>query len=215
MQKVLLDDFVGVEPNVAEKISHGIDAVSRQVLNYFGRLRFRIAEVNCHYFEDNGRFPNNSHLPVLVYRAFLELPKADEVKSVEQTLQQHHWKRSAGPTLAGFHHYHSTAHKALAIWHGGLSLELGGPGGEKVTLEKGDLIVLPAGTAHRCLYRSPDLGCTGALPVGQEADVNYGNLTERPRADRNIRRVALPLLDPCCGKDGPLFSRWNIPRISE
>jgi uncharacterized protein YjlB len=71
-----------------------------------------------------------------------------------------------------------------------------------------DVIIIPAGVAHKNLSTSADFGVVGAYPEGQDWDMNYGKPGERPKADLNIERVALPKLDPIYGASGPLLEKW-------
>jgi uncharacterized protein YjlB len=74
----------------------------------------------------------------------------------------------------------------------------------------GDVIVLPAGTAHKRIVMSADFLVVGAYPPGQENwDLLRGNPEDRPKADDNIAKVPLPKTDPVAGKDGPLLEHWQ------
>jgi len=73
----------------------------------------------------------------------------------------------------------------------------------------GDVLVIPAGVAHKNLGASADLGVVGAYPRGQSPDMNDGHDGERPRADQNIAQVPLPAADPVFGVDGPLMRQWT------
>jgi uncharacterized protein YjlB len=65
------------------------------------------------------------------------------------------------------------------------------------------------GVAHKCLEQTDDFGVVGFYPRGQEVDMNYGKLDERPAADERISALALPEEDPLFGPDGPLLTCWN------
>jgi uncharacterized protein YjlB len=69
------------------------------------------------------------------------------------------------------------------------------------------VLVLPAGTGHRRLGRSPDFAVSGAYPAGQE---QYDVCRSRsPETDLRIGKVPLPATDPVRGKDGPLLRLWS------
>jgi uncharacterized protein YjlB len=76
-------------------------------------------------------------------------------------------------------------------------------------LEKGDVLVIPAGVAHKNLDEENDVGVIGAYPDGRDYDMNYGKPAERPQTDENIARVPIPFTDPLQGKNGELTKRWN------
>ena len=75
----------------------------------------------------------------------------------------------------------------------------------------GDVIVIPAGVAHKNLGASADFRVVGAYPRGQHPDLCTGKPGERPQADRRIARVPLPEQDPVYGPGGPLIAHWPAP----
>jgi uncharacterized protein YjlB len=81
-----------------------------------------------------------------------------------------------------------------------------------VKLHAGDVVVLPAGTAHMNLGHSSDYLIVGGYPPGQSPDMCYGKPGERPDADADIGAVSLPETDPVSGKQGPLKKHWMINR---
>lgn len=166
------------------------------------------AQVAAHLLPDDGTFPNNERLPLLVYVGALHLPARDPAATIEALFQANHWGGSWRNGVYGFQHYHSRAHEVLGIFSGTAKLQLGGEGGVVVTVGAGDVAILPAGTAHKNLGSSPDFRCVGAYPPGQYPDMNYGRSGERPGADNSIARVALPPADPVYGDQGPLVEQW-------
>ena len=162
-------------------------------------------EPTRHQFADDGVFPN-SRLPVLVYRRALAAPTA---AGFEQLFEANSWSSAWRNGLYSVHHYHSTAHEVLGIYQGRVTARLGGPGGIAVTLEAGDVVVIPAGVAHKNDGASGDFRVVGAYPTGTGPDMQYGKSGERPGTDRNIARVPLPAADPVRGAGGPLASLWR------
>jgi uncharacterized protein YjlB len=162
--------------------------------------------VQAFILRDDGTFPNNAELAVLVYpQAF---PGAD-ADAIESTFAEHGWDHGWRAGVFGFHHYHSTAHEVLGCYGGHAEILLGGPEGRVVELHAGDAIVLPAGVAHKNVGSSPDFRVVGHYPADQDFDMMYGNPGERPRADRNIAAVPMPEQDPVFGPEGPLVQRWR------
>jgi uncharacterized protein YjlB len=89
-------------------------------------------------------------------------------------------------------------------------IRLGGTVGVTIVAEKGDMLILPAGTGHQNLGASADFHVVGGYPEGQSADLLRGKKGERPAADERIARVALPAADPLSGANGPLIEHWKI-----
>ena len=90
-----------------------------------------------------------------------------------------------------------------------MRVQFGGEDGITLVAEAGDVLILPAGLAHKNLWSSHDFRVVGAYPQGTSWDMNYGKEGERPEADKNIARVPLPPTDPVYGKEGPLRKAWD------
>lgn len=166
-----------------------------------------IASVSAVQFKDDGRFPNSA-LPLLIFQHALA---ADEVspEQMELLFGTNSWPAQWRSGIYPFHHYHSTAHEVLGIARGSARLMLGGPEGREFDVAAGDVIVIPAGVAHRRLSSSDDFLVVGGYPPGQSWDLLEGKDGERPRADDNIAHVPLPETDPVGGTQGPLLERWK------
>jgi uncharacterized protein YjlB len=153
-------------------------------------------------------FPNNDMLPVLVYRHVFDATGRQIADIIEQTFNKNKWTNSWRNGILRQHHYHSNTHEALGISSGQCKIQLGGPTGIILDVEKGDVVILPAGIAHKNLGCSDHFECIGGYPEGIEYDLKYGKPEERPEADDNIRKVPLPETDPVYGYDGALITFW-------
>lgn len=165
----------------------------------------KIVEPVQHRFDDDAVFPN-SHLPVLIYRAAIPTPKG---AAFEELFEAHGWSSAWRNGLYSVHHYHSTAHEVLGIFQGWVTARLGGPRGQTVRLEAGDVVIIPAGVAHKNDGASSDFRVVGAYPEGTGPDMQYGKPGERPGTDRNIAAVPSPVADPVHGHAGPLTRLWR------
>jgi uncharacterized protein YjlB len=165
-------------------------------------------QVVSHTLTDDGIFPNNARLPLLVYRQAVTLPSYDPAAVFETLFADHQWGSSWRNGIYGFHHYHSTAHEVLGVFRGHATVQFGGDQGVVLSLQAGDVVIIPAGVAHKNLGASRDFGVVGAYPHGQRWDVCYGKPGERPRAEHNIARVPMPKADPVYGSHGPLGDYW-------
>jgi uncharacterized protein YjlB len=163
----------------------------------------------AHRLADDGTFPN-SVLPALIYKAAVAARGGDPAAAFETLFARHGWEGSWRDGLYTFHHYHSTAHEVLGVYSGIVHVQLGGERGVTVDLETGDVVVIPAGVAHKNLAASSDFKIVGAYPAGTSPDLRYGKPGERPAADRNIARLAIPD-DPVAGRPGALATLWRHP----
>ena len=170
-------------------------------------------QVKSVLLQDDGRFPNNGRLPLLLYPGAIEAdaaPTAEALASaVEDTFRRNGWGGSWRNGVYGMHHYHSTAHEALGVYTGSARVQLGGESGPVFDVRAGDVVVIPAGVAHKRLASSADFGVVGAYPDGQRPDMCYGSGGERPRTEDNIQRVPAPGKDPLYGEEGPLLDLWK------
>ncbi|CAB1078026.1 Cupin domain-containing protein [Olavius algarvensis Delta 1 endosymbiont] len=160
--------------------------------------------------KDDGTFPNNGKLPLIVYQGILVLSGSDPAATAENLFALNGWSGSWRNGIYGFHHYHSMAHEVLGVYSGSAQVQLGGDQGVSLTVNCGDVIIIPAGVAHKNLGADHDFRVVGAYPRGQAPDMCYGKSGERPRADRNIAEVSLPKMDPGYGNAGPLAKHWTV-----
>jgi uncharacterized protein YjlB len=165
------------------------------------------SEPRAELLPDTGEFPNSKY-PALLYKAVLPTG-SDLASSFEALFERNGWPGAWRNGLYRTHHYHSTAHEALGVYRGHVKLRLGGPAGPLVTLEAGDVAIVPAGVAHKNEGQSDDFAVVGAYPRGTSPDMNYGTPSERPAADRNIAQLARPNADPVTGKAGALTRLWR------
>lgn len=164
--------------------------------------------VGVHLLRDDGVYPNNDRLPLLVYQGALRLEQGNPASAIEALFRENLWGGSWRNGVYGFHHYHSTAHEVLGVYGGRARIQLGGEQGIVLSIERGDVVIIPAGVAHKNLGASSDFFVVGAYPRGQRPDMNYGKPGERPRADENAARVPLPQADPVYAARGLLADQW-------
>ncbi|KAI9798513.1 MAG: hypothetical protein M1833_004780 [Piccolia ochrophora] len=109
-------------------------------------------------------------------------------------------------TMYSTTHFHSTTHEVLCIARGKATLCFGGeenPGRVEPTVEKGDVVVVPAGVGHR-LLEDKDKGfeMVGSYPNGESWDMCYGKAGEEDKVD-GIKRLGWFQKDPIYGDEGP------------
>lgn len=158
---------------------------------------------------DDGTYPNNARLPALLYRRAFQLPEAHPERVIERSFHAHAWTNGWRNGVYDCHHYHSEAHEVLGCYSGSAKVQLGGPRGQVLDVRAGDVVVIPAGVAHKRIDASADFKVVGCYAGGRDYDMNYGKPAERPKADEHIARVPLPEADPVYGERGPLIEHWR------
>ena len=161
-------------------------------------------------FQDDGTVPNNPHLPMLHYRRCIDLsgtPHPEEV--IESVFRKNGWGDLWRNGIFPYVHYHSQIHEGLGVARGRAKVRFGGEKGQEINIQEGDVILLPAGTGHQCLWASPDLMVIGTYPKTGRYDLCRGSKREHTRALETIPKVPLPESDPVFGKVGPLLRLWR------
>jgi uncharacterized protein YjlB len=159
--------------------------------------------------KQNGHFPNNADLPVILYQQALKLPDRGAAQLAINIFHQNHWSNEWTNGIYDYHHFHSITHEALGIISGQAMIMLGGTRGITLELKKGDVLVIPAGVAHKCMKAADDFKCVGAYPEGKDFDILTGKPEEEANAISNIQQVPLPSFDPVYGKEGHLMAYWH------
>jgi uncharacterized protein YjlB len=164
-------------------------------------------------FEDDGFVPNNSALPLVLYRGAVRLDDASDPAAVYEALfQANGWGDAWRDSIYDFVHYHPGIHEVLGVARGHALVQFGGPSGRELETQPGDIAILPAGTGHRCLRASDDLLVVGAYPPTGEYEEYRATKEEHDRALAKIINVALPQSNPVYGPDGPLVRLWRDAR---
>jgi uncharacterized protein YjlB len=167
--------------------------------------------IEDYLFADDGVVPNNPRLPLIVYRGALGTA-GDAAASCVTLFDRNGWTGAWKNGVYAHHHYHSSAHEVLGVVAGWVRVRLGGEGGQTVELRAGDVVVIPAGVAHKNEGASPDHLVVGAYPRGQSPDMRSPGVAGHTSALPQIAVVPLPAGDPVHGSSGPLVERWRAAK---
>lgn len=145
----------------------------------------------------NDWVPNNGSHPVRLYRQALKGKGLPDPTGTQQLFKAHGWPAQWVDGIYAYHHYHSNAHEVLGVIQGYARLMLGGPGGQELSVQAGDVLVLPAGIGHCNLGSSDDFRVVGGYPLGQEPDLCRAAPTDAQQ--RAIEQTPYPATDPVLG----------------
>ena len=168
--------------------------------------------VSRHSIPAHNLIPNTSiqNKPLLHYRGAFP-PGSLTALAIESHLSsvgvvEPQWRFTMYSTT----HFHSTAHEVLCISRGKARLCFGGeenPGKVEMQVEKGDVLILPAGVGHRLLEDLTDSGgfeMVGSYPTGYNWDMCYGKKGEEDKVQR-IAKLPWFSRDPIYGDQGPVL----------
>lgn len=170
--------------------------------------------VAAHYIPSYSLIPNTSphgH-PLLIYYSCF--PTLTSASAIESHLPSNNITPQWRYTMYSTSHYHSTTHEILCIVSGRAKLLFGGeknPGKVKAEVSVGDVVVVPAGVAHRLLEDvEGGFEMVGSYPKGCSWDMCYGEEGEEMKA-RAVEDVKWLEKDPMYGNDGPVL--WSKERL--
>lgn len=166
--------------------------------------------VSKHLIPAHDRLPNSSILdkPLLIYRsAFIGDASAVEshLRFIGVVVPQ--WRYTMYSTT----HFHSTSHEVLCVTSGRAKLCFGGednPDRVTPTVQRGDVMIVPAGMAHRLLQDMNDASgafeMVGSYPNGCHWDMCYGVPGEDEKVE-STRSLPWFQRDPIFGDHGPVL----------
>lgn len=165
-------------------------------------------ETLLYYFDDDGITPN-SHLPVLIYRDVLKGVTENFADYLEKTFRQNNWTNNWRDIVLDEDHYHSSTHEVLGISGGSVNLQLGGKKGNQFEVAMGDVLIIPAGVAHRSMDAHSDYEVVGGYPDGLSWDMIYCEPEKYEAAKTAIEALPTPKTDPLFGANGYLQKIWT------
>ena len=154
-----------------------------------------------------GRLPNTAiqKKPLMIYHSAFD--KSASASTIEDHLSSvgvvsPQWRY----TMFSQSHFHSTAHEVLCVAQGKAKLCFGGeenPTKVETVVEKGDVMVVPAGVAHRLLEDiGGDYSMVGSYPTGKSWDMCYGHDGEEDQV-KGIGSLGWFEKDPIYAEEGP------------
>jgi uncharacterized protein YjlB len=168
----------------------------------------KILQVSRHQIPAFNNFPNTSiqGKPLLIYHSAFQKPSASQVESHLSSVGvvAPSWRY----TMYSTSHFHSNTHEVLGVFAGSARLCFGGeenPDRVEPVVEQGDVIVVPAGVAHRLMEDRGDFTMVGSYPGGKSWDMCYGRDDEAERVKR-IKDLGWFTEDPIYGKEGPALA---------
>jgi uncharacterized protein YjlB len=161
-------------------------------------------------FTDDGVIPNNPALPFLLMRGVLDFAGSpDPEKLTEAIFLRNGWGNVWRNGIFEYVHYHSMVHEVMGIARGRAKVRFGGAEGKEIELIGGDVVVVPAGVGHQCVWADPNLMVVGAYPPTGEYNLCRSTRADHAKALKTVPLVPLPETDPVFGADGPLTRLWR------
>lgn len=144
----------------------------------------------------------------MIYHKAFQLPISpamieSHLKQIAAVVPQ--WRYTMYPTT----HFHSTTHEVLCVSRGQARLCFGGEHNEsrvEPVVEQGDVIIVPAGVAHRLLEEigPGSFEMVGSYPEGCNWDMCFGCKDEEAHVNR-IKELPWFRRDPIYGDQGPVL----------
>lgn len=154
------------------------------------------------------RIPNTSiqSKPLMIYHGAFDATHtelATRLEEIGEVIPQ--WVYG----MYGQTHFHSTTHEVLGVVAGCAQLCFGGEGNPErfePIVQKGDMIIVPAGVGHRLLNElntsHARFKMVGSYPRNKQWDMCYGREGEEEKV-KEIAKLGWFRQDPLFGSDGP------------
>ena len=146
------------------------------------------------FMKDDGTFPNNQHYPTLIYKNSFQGSETDGRRLI---VNKNEWTEPWVWGIFSYHHYHTKAWELLLCVCGSASIQLGGDAGPTVKIDKGDLVLIPPGVAHKQLEEHGGFSLLGSYPTFRfdgRIDTCRGKPTDEER--KMIQECYVPKTDP-------------------
>ena len=146
------------------------------------------------FMKDDGTFPNNEHYPTLIYKHAFH---GSESEGRRLIVNKNEWTEPWVWGIFSYHHYHTKAWELLLCVCGSASIQLGGDDGPTVKIDKGDLVLIPPGVAHKQLEEGGGFSLLGSYPTFRfdgRIDTFRGKPTDEER--KRIQDCYVPKTDP-------------------
>lgn len=168
------------------------------------------------HVQENEPFPNNP-LPVLHYSKAVNglTGSPDAAQNVLDFFEKNGYTNGWIDGIFYYHHFHANTHEALACVSGEAMVQLGGPDRETYLFQKGDVLLLPAGTAHKRVDATEDFRIIGAYPDGMDPDMQKGEAEDYEKIKERIADVPVPKTDPVGGEDGAVSKHWIEQNVEQ
>ncbi|MCX7356425.1 MAG: cupin [Alphaproteobacteria bacterium] len=162
------------------------------------RAAVRARKAHTFHFDDDDLTPNNSRLPLVVYRGAVNLSGASDPAAMFEVLfESNGWGEGWRGGVYDYDHYHSAIHEVLGIARGRVEVRFGGEGGKA--------------TGHKRLAASDDLLVVGSYPPTGRFNLRKARKGEREESLREIPRTPAPRNDPVYGRGGAVARLWARP----
>ncbi|EXJ95134.1 hypothetical protein A1O1_00253 [Capronia coronata CBS 617.96] len=141
--------------------------------------------------------------PLMIYHSVFPDPTASAIESHLKSVGvvSPAWRY----TMFTETHFHSSSHEVLSIAAGSAKCCFGGEENEgrvEPVLQKGDVVIVPAGVGHRLLEDYGGFQMVGSYPTGKSWDMCYGRAGEEAKV-KTIADLGWFKRDPIYGEDGP------------
>nr|WP_246736226.1 cupin domain-containing protein [Enterovirga sp. DB1703] len=154
-------------------------------------------------------------MPLVLVRGAVAPDPEDGPAAFEDVFRRNGWTGCWRNGIYPYHHYHSTAHEVLGVASGSARVCFGGEGGTEVEVASGDVVVIPAGVAHKLVEERNGFLVVGAYAGGRHWDLLRPRGASLEAARQRIAAVPLPDADPVAGADGVLLRLWGevVPEV--